>query len=350
VLRLEDLGVEPDSLVSWFVWAEDLDSEGKTRRTSGDMFFAEVRPFEEIFREGQGGGGGEQQPGGQQGGQGDPAMKLAELQKQIINATWKLQREQGKENPKLQTPNSNKIPSGKKPKSAGKTKTLTTDGREWTRNSFQSGLRSAATVFGQRARGGGGGNSARSGNRDLLGQASADGKPHSYADDLEVVREAVDQALERAQSSQEEESDPRAARLWPEVIGQMEKAKAQLEKAAKNPGSLTEALAAEQTAYAALLKLSQQREYSVNRRRNRNQQSGSSREQQMQRQLEQMDLQQSEDRYEKQREAQAPQSPERREQLQVMNRLQELARRQQDLNDRLKELQTALQDAHGAGA
>ena len=65
----------------------------------------------------------------------------------------------------------------------------------------------------------------------------------------------------------------------------------------------------------------------------------------MQRQLEQMDLTQSEDRYENQRQAQAPQSPERHEQLQVMNRLQELARRQQDLNDRLKELQTALQEA-----
>src|SRR4029434_127183 len=103
-----------------------------------------------------------------------------------------------------------------------------------------------------------------------------------------------------------------------EVVAQMEKAKAQLETAAKNPGSLAEALAAEQTAYAALLKLHQQREYSVNRRRSRNQQSGSSREQQMQRQLEQMDLQQSEDRYEKQREAQAPQSPERREQMQVI--------------------------------
>ena len=45
------------------------------------------------------------------------------------------------------------------------------------------------------------------------------------------------------------------------------------------------------------------------------------------------------------RQAQPPQSAERSEQLQVMNRLQELARRQQDLNERLKELQTALQEA-----
>jgi predicted nuclease with TOPRIM domain len=56
-------------------------------------------------------------------------------------------------------------------------------------------------------------------------------------------------------------------------------------------------------------------------------------------------LKQSENRYETQRQARAPQNQERREQLAVMNRLQELARRQQDLNDRLKELQTALQEA-----
>ena len=65
----------------------------------------------------------------------------------------------------------------------------------------------------------------------------------------------------------------------------------------------------------------------------------------MQRQLEQMDLTESDNRYEQQRQAQAPAGAQRREQLQVLNRLQELARRQQDLNDRLKELQSALQEA-----
>ena len=62
-----------------------------------------------------------------------------------------------------------------------------------------------------------------------------------------------------------------------------------------------------------------------------------------QRQIDQLDLKQSENRYETQRQARAPQNEERREQLAVMNRLQQLARRQQDLNERLKELQTSLQ-------
>ena len=61
--------------------------------------------------------------------------------------------------------------------------------------------------------------------------------------------------------------------------------------------------------------------------------------------LEQLDFKQSDDRYETQRQAQPQQNPQRREDLQVMNRLQELARRQQDLNEKLKELQTALQEA-----
>ncbi|PYM11510.1 MAG: hypothetical protein DME18_13805, partial [Verrucomicrobia bacterium] len=75
-------------LLTYYVWADDIGPDARLRRTSSDMFFAEVRPFDEIFREGEsmeGGGGGGQQGGGQ-------AQKLAELQKQIINATWKLQR------------------------------------------------------------------------------------------------------------------------------------------------------------------------------------------------------------------------------------------------------------------
>ncbi len=90
LLQLEPLGVEPDELVSWHLWAEDIGPDGKPRRTAGDIFFAEVRPFEEIFRQGE---EGDAPPGSAAGQQ---AQKLAELQKQIISATWNLQRrEQG---------------------------------------------------------------------------------------------------------------------------------------------------------------------------------------------------------------------------------------------------------------
>ena len=95
VLRLEELGAAPDQLVAWFAWADDVGPDGEVRRTATDMYFAEVRPFEEIFRQGQGGAGeGEEEKGEQKGSPKEQMGKLAELQKQIINATWKLRRQQ----------------------------------------------------------------------------------------------------------------------------------------------------------------------------------------------------------------------------------------------------------------
>ena len=92
---LEKLGVEAEQAVAYFAWADDYGPDGQPRRTFSDMFFAEVRPFEEIFRADQSGGseGGEQQ--GNQSGQGgaNERVRLAELQKQIVIATWNLQRE-----------------------------------------------------------------------------------------------------------------------------------------------------------------------------------------------------------------------------------------------------------------
>jgi hypothetical protein len=89
LLRLEEAQAKPDQLLSWFVWADDIGPDGGLRRTASDMYFAEVRPFDEIYREGSGADGGSS-PGMQMGGE---TLKLAELQKQIINATWKLQRQ-----------------------------------------------------------------------------------------------------------------------------------------------------------------------------------------------------------------------------------------------------------------
>ena len=40
---------QPDQVVSYYFWAEDLGPDNQPRRTSGDMYFAEVRHFEEIF-------------------------------------------------------------------------------------------------------------------------------------------------------------------------------------------------------------------------------------------------------------------------------------------------------------
>jgi len=91
LLKLEELGLKPDQLVSYFLWADDIGPDGKLRRSSSDIYFAEIRPFEEIFREGQSQDGEGKE--GQKGGGGNESLKLAELQKQIISATWNLQRQ-----------------------------------------------------------------------------------------------------------------------------------------------------------------------------------------------------------------------------------------------------------------
>jgi hypothetical protein len=258
LLNLEELGAKPDDLISWYAWADDIGPDGKVRRTSGDLFFAEVRPFDEIFRESQNMESGEQEA---QGGQGNETRKVTELQKQIINATWKLQRE---------------------------------------------------------------------------------GAKSQYAEDVKVVREGQEQALAQAAEAAEEARSPRQQAQWKVVTQEMEKTIEKLKEAATAPGPLKQALPAAQAAYQGLLKL-QARETAVTRRNSKG--GGGGGQQGNQRQIDQLDLKQSENRYETQRQAKAPQNQERREQLAVMNRLQELARRQQDLNERLKELQTALQEA-----
>lgn len=255
LLNLEELKAKPDDLISWHLWADDIGPDGKLRRTHSDLYFAEVRAFDEIFRESQNMGGEESGGGG-----GQEARKLTDLQKQIINATWKLQRE---------------------------------------------------------------------------------GATTRYPEDSKVVLDSQKQALSQAEEAAAEARGPSQAALWRVVTQEMEKAIEKLQAAATDPGPLAHALPPEQAAYQALLKL-QARETAITRRQRGGGGGGGG---QNQRQIDQLDLEQSENRYETQRLAKAPQNRERQEQQAVMNRLQELSRRQQDLNERLKELQTALQEA-----
>ncbi len=95
MIDFEALKAEPDQLLSYYLWAEDLDEDGQPRRIVTDMYFAEVRPFDEVFRQAdQNAEQQEQQQqqnqnGQQQGGQGE---ELLELQKQIISASWNINR------------------------------------------------------------------------------------------------------------------------------------------------------------------------------------------------------------------------------------------------------------------
>jgi hypothetical protein len=90
---LEELHLAPDDLLAYHVYALDVGPDGQPRRTTSDLFFAEVRPFEETFRQMDAPAGGGQQSagGGQQ--QGNQFHQLIEVQKQIVSATFNLTRQ-----------------------------------------------------------------------------------------------------------------------------------------------------------------------------------------------------------------------------------------------------------------
>lgn len=257
MLKLEDAGVKPDQLVSWFLWAEDIGPDGKTRRTQSDIFFAEVRPFDEIFRRGD-----DSDEPGQGKGKGDETKKLAQLQKQIITATWNLQRSE---------------PEAQK-----------------------------------------------------------------YAADESVIQQSQEQVLAQAAALAEELEQPRAKAFIETAMGEMKKASEQLKAAATEPAKLPPALDPERAAYDALLKLAAH-EHQVSR--SRGQQGEESSESSERQQLDQLEMKDDKKRYETKRQAEPQQNEQQRDQLAILNRLKELAQRQQDINERLKEMQTALQEA-----
>ena len=92
LIPIENLNLEEDQVVGYFIWADDHGPDAQPRRTFSDIFFAEIRPFDEIFRPEQSGMSENESQGQQGGGQENPSVKLAELQKEIVVATWKLQQ------------------------------------------------------------------------------------------------------------------------------------------------------------------------------------------------------------------------------------------------------------------
>ena len=267
LLALEELAVAPDQLLSFFIWADDFDPAGQVRRTSSDLYFAEIRPFEQIFRKGQ--SADADSSAAEQAAQNSPGARLAELEKQIMAATWKLQNQ-----------GSNRPPTAQ------------------------------------------------------------------YSQDTAVVRDSQAQALEQARTQQQRTQDSSAQGALEAAAADMSKALAHLKRATNAPAALAPALAAEQSAYQNLLKL-QDREFQVARSRSRGQ-GNQGMDARSQRQLDQLEFASEENRYETQRQAASPPSAEQQEQSQVLRRLKELAQRQQDWNERLKELQTALQEAKTA--
>ncbi|NDB75111.1 MAG: hypothetical protein EB141_05620 [Verrucomicrobia bacterium] len=170
--------------------------------------------------------------------------------------------------------------------------------------------------------------------------------PTNFQGDAEVLIESQERALEMAKDLSEKSDNPRTQVALSEVVKQMERALKLLEIAKTDPKQLESAVAAQQASYQALLKLAE-REFKVTQSKSGKSKSQSPSDVARQQQVNELELKMSKNRYEEQKQAKAEpeQSPEQRENLQMMSRLRELAQRQNDLNERLKELQTALQEA-----
>lgn len=254
LLALESHEVEVDELITWFGWADDFGPDGETRRTTGDLFFAEVRALDEIFREGE---GGDAPPGG--GGGGGPAGDLLDIQRQISVAIWNLRKDDS--------------PSP----------------------TFEADVATLATS-------------------------------------QEQARAMLDELRENLEDDRQIDAAESAAQAMGDTSDHLDEARGSL-----SVDPLPEAWADAQLAFRSLLKL-QPRETRVAQGQPGSAGGGG----RNQSQLNQLRFRQEQDNYASQSEAESPASPEEREQLNVLARLKELARRQNDLNDRLQELQTAL--------
>ncbi|HEX4346734.1 MAG TPA: DUF4175 family protein, partial [Vicinamibacterales bacterium] len=83
-LYLEDMNVAPGDFISYYVRARDVGRGKRSSETRSDLFFLQVRPFEQTFRLASSQGGA--------GGKSGDIDALVQAQKDIIVSTWKLDR------------------------------------------------------------------------------------------------------------------------------------------------------------------------------------------------------------------------------------------------------------------
>ena len=262
LLAIEEMGVKPRDLITYYLWAEDRDAKGGVRRIMSDMFFAEVRHFEDIFREAE----AMSSKSPPKPGESD---KLVDLQKKVINASWKLVRRAG-------------------------------GGEDFEELKIDV---------------------------DVVKQSQG------------IVAEKVDQALEKVKDqkirSYLESAKTKMLQAVDELGGVLEEEKGE---------GISKQMKTSRGAYEDLL-LAQGREHQVTRAQ-KPQPSGGGK-QKMESQLMQLELKQQEKRYEKASEAkdQPAKTEEQKENLAVLNRLKELAHRQEALAKKIKELENALEKA-----
>ncbi|HXW08129.1 MAG TPA: DUF4175 family protein, partial [Vicinamibacterales bacterium] len=84
---LEELDVQPGDFVSYYARASDNDAVQGAKRASSDLYFLQIRPLRREFRRAQ------SQAGGGGGGGGGQVGALSQQQRQIISATFNVNRD-----------------------------------------------------------------------------------------------------------------------------------------------------------------------------------------------------------------------------------------------------------------
>lgn len=260
LFTLEPEKVKPNQLVSYYVWAEDKGPKGEVRRAMSDMLFAEIRSFEDIFREGE---SAPPEPGGKE--EGDTG-KLVELQKDVVNANWRIVRD---------------VSGGKEMERA--------------------------------------------------------------VPDAEVVRQSEEIVLNQAKELMEKVEDADVKMALTEAWKAMRDALEALQKTVdeKSRTALNQSLAHEQSALRWLYQ-AQTREHQVSKAKPS---SKGKPKKSNQDQIQALELKQDDQRYEEEKKAMEEQSAEQQENLQVLNRLKELARRQEALAKKMQELRDQIEKA-----
>ncbi len=87
---LEDFGLQPGDLISYYAEASDGNTATGPATSRSDIYFIQIRPFQQDYRQSQ----QMSMPGGEEGGEGNGGQQeLSRQQKEIISATFKLIRE-----------------------------------------------------------------------------------------------------------------------------------------------------------------------------------------------------------------------------------------------------------------
>ena len=259
LLPLEDMGLEPDDLVTWHFWAEDRAADGSLRRIHTDLKFAEIRPFEHIYREGI------PQEGEPMEGAAKKAEELVKAQKMIINATWNILHDHVRVD-----------------KLSEDVTTIVESQQELLAETEES-----------------------------LGQFDSSGVSEILGKAAEYMEHAV-KDLQTAKDSEDRQA-------------------------------LSQAISPEQGAYAQLLKMRARVTEVMRSKQSKG--KGRSNNSEQQQQLDNLDLKDKEDRYETANQQDAQEQQEQKEDRQALNRLRELAKRQEDLAKKIKDLSAAMEQA-----